>query len=299
MKSLRTGLPVSCTLALCPMTLLAQGFYYEAVTNSEVPAFGNTTSTVHAWVDGDRAKIEFQDSGQAGFGAGSYLLTTDGGAVLYIVNPQEQTYSEIDFENLFSTMNTAMEAMGGMMQMEFTDFTNEQVLEEPGETILGYPTTHYQFRTGYTMNMSIMGMNRQSRNENDSEFWCSDELSASGLRVWLRPDKFRTGNEEFDQLIEQGMGNMNCLPLRSRTVSTMTNNNQTTETTSTTEVTVFREETVAADMFEIPTGYAEEAFIPDISGMPQGEAPEGESMNPFGMGFGMGIGMGLGDLFQR
>lgn len=298
MNQALTRLSVLFACALCHTTLLAQNFYYEAVTQTQVPGFvggGEQISTVHAWVDGDKARIEFQDSAAPGgaFQAGSYLLTTDGGSVLYLVDPEEKTYSEIDLGNLFSTVNAAMEAMGGVVQMEFTDFSNEQLLEEPGDTILGYPTTHYQYRTGYTMNMSIMGMSRENRSESENDFWCSSELNAAGLHVWLRPDRFRTGNEEFDQLIEQGMGNLDCLPLRSQTVTRTINNNQTSETTSTTEVTVFREEAVAEELFAIPPDFVERPFAPEVPDI-TGPSDEG-SGNPFGMGFGMG----LGDLFGQ
>lgn len=286
---------VTLSLLALYRTGLADSFYYEAVTHAEGEGLGRRghTSTVYAWVDDEKAKIEYQDKDQTGlFEAGSYLLTTNGGETLYIVNPKEKTYSEIDIASMFATLGTMMDAMGGFMKMEFTDFSNEKLLEEPGDNILGYPTVHHQYRTGYTMNMSIMGIKRENRTETENDFWCSNELNAEGLRVWLRPDKFRTGNQDFDQLIGQDFANMDCLPLRSRTITKMTNKNKEMVTTSTTEVTVLRRETVPATVFAIPSDYALQSFIPNIEGMPQ--SPQGES----GDGMGRGLG-GLRGLFER
>ena len=270
MQNLRLALaiPASLLLVAAPGMSYA-GYYYEAVTSNEAAGMpgGSQASTVHAWVDGDSAKIEFQDTAQAGlFQAGSYLVTTDAGATLFLIDPEKMTITTIDFEQIMGMAGTMMDAMGGLVNMEFGDFSSEKLSEEPGDPILGHATTYSRYQSGYTMMISVMGFKRESRVDTDNQVWCSDDFDAGGLRVWLRPDRFRTGNEDFDQLIRQQYEMMNCLPLRTEVVTTMIGDGDTTVTTTTMEVVQIREETVAASAFELPAGYEEVSLMEGITG---------------------------------
>jgi hypothetical protein len=255
--------------------LAEAGYYYEAATTTESAEQGASVSNVHAWIDGERAKIEFQDEAQAGmFEAGSYLLTNDAGGTIHLVNPTEKTVTEINLEQIVAMAGTVLNATGGLVKMEFNDFSSQKLAEEPGESILGYPTTRYHYQRGYTMRVSVMGMGGQTRVDTEHEFWCTDALDSAGFRVWLRPDKFQTGNSELDQMITQQYETVDCLPLRNRMVSKTTSGRGRESTTnSLTEVTQIREEAIPASTFEIPADY-EMTSLADI--MPTGAPPTSE-----------------------
>jgi len=244
------------------------GYYYEAVSSNEAAEQGGTQiSTVHAWVDGDSAKVEFQEQAQGGlFQAGSYLLTADAGETLYLVNDQEMTVATIDFDQILGVAGSVMEAMSGVMKMEFGDFSTEKISETSGDTILGYSTTHSHYRTGYTMSISVMGFSRESRVDTDNQVWCSDDFNANGLGVWLRPDRFRTGNEDFDELIRQQYETIQCLPLRNEVVTTTSGSGEESVTTSTTEVIEIREESIPAAVFELPADYERVSLMEGFMG---------------------------------
>ena len=228
-------------------------FYYEARTTTDAGSAG----TVLGWVDGERARIEFRDGDPSGmFPAGSYMLS-QGGGVIYVVNPAERTISEVDFAQIFQFVGAIVDATGGLVRMEFDDFTSERVFERPGEQILGYATTHMQYRSGYTMRMSVLGMRQESRTDVEQEIWCTDAIDAAGFNVWLRPDRFRTGNADIDRLIEQQYADVDCLPLRNRMVTTTTSGGRgrSSTVTSLTEVTALREDTPDAGTFDLPAGY--------------------------------------------
>ena len=156
-----------CGAVAVPQSTVAAAYYLESRTTNEGPGMGRNgqTMNVRAWIDGPKAKIEFADGGMGFFQEGGYMLTTNGGEVVYIVNPKEMTYSELNLDELLGMAGSIMNAAGGIMQMEFTDFTNEKIAEEPGGEILGYSTTRYEHRTGFTMNMSVMGFKRSNRTE--------------------------------------------------------------------------------------------------------------------------------------
>jgi hypothetical protein len=244
----------------------ASSYYYEAVTR-DGGASARVESTVRGWIDGSNAKVEYQGADMTGmFMAGSYLLTTDGGATLYLVNPSEQTISELDLDAMFGMVGNVMSAVGGLVNMRFGDFENERLAQRADETMLGYPTTYYHFKTGYTMSMSVLGMRNETRTETEQHVWCADGLQADGFGIWLRPDRFRTGNEELDQLIAQEYGAIDCVPLRTRTTTTVAEQRgRPTTTESEMEVTVLRAEAIPASTFELPADYE---HVPLMAGLP-------------------------------
>lgn len=270
----------ACAAGLAAHASLA-ATYFESETMTRGGG-ANQTMSVRAWVDGPQAKIEFQETDQSGlFGAGSYMLTQDGGSTIYLVDPAEQTYSEINLDELLGMAGSVMQATGGVVQMEFSDFSNDKLAEEPGGEVLGFPTTRYEYQSGYTMSVGVLGFKREMRNDMRQEFWCTDELDAEGFRVWLSPDRFRTGNAEIDELIETQYQDLDCLPLRSRTTTTTSGQGPEATTETTSEVTVLRQdEAVDASTFEVPEGYTAVSFMPELPGgfeFPGGaEPPQGQ-----------------------
>jgi len=260
-----------CSAFAVPQAALAAAYYFESTTTTTGDGLGRNgqVMNVRAWIDGPNAKVEFTEGDQMGFFTeGSYMLTTDGGQIIYLVNPAERTYSEMDIDQMLSMATSIMEAAGGIVKMEFSNLSNERVAEGPGEEILGYPTTRYEYRTGYTMSMGVLGFKRSMRNENQQEIWCTDDFDADaeGFRVWLSPDRLRTGNPELDELIESQYQGLDCLPLRMRTTSTTTGERGREQTTSSTmEVTVLREESsIGASAFELPAGFAAVPLLPEL-----------------------------------
>jgi len=159
-----------------------------------------------------------------------------------------------------------MEQMGGMMKMEFSDVSSEKLLEESGESILGHSTTHHRYKSRYTMTMKMMGMKQQNTTETVQDIWSTDDFDARGFGVWLRPDRrMQTGNQELDKLINQEMAKIEGFPLKMVSEMTTTNKKgKTQKSTSHTEVTVLREESIAGSHFEWPSHYTETQIIPEM-----------------------------------
>jgi hypothetical protein len=263
----------SCTLvllgALAALPAAQGAHYFESSSNTEVDGAAPMAAQVRGWIDGERARIDFVSGQAMPFANSGYMLSNDGGQTLYLVNPEERTYSEFDIEQMLGMAGTMMQAVGGVMRMEFTDTVNEKLGEEPGGTILGHPTTHYRYRTGYTMTMGVMGFKRSNRIDSEQDLWCAAGLQDAGFKVWLRPDRYRTGNEELDNIIRLQYQDLDCLPLRSRMTSVTKGDNQPeSRTVTTTEVTVLREESAPAGTFDLPAGFTAQQLMPDMSQMP-------------------------------
>jgi len=271
-----TSLVMSCLLFAASMA--SAGHYYEsATTNREQAKQGGREETVKAWVDGDSARVEFVSGAKEGWTAtGNYLVTTDGGENVYLVNPKEETYGRFNMEEMMATLGAAMnmmEQMGGMVKMEFTDVSGEKLSEEPGGSILGHSTTHSRYQTNYTMSMKMMGFKQQNKVETIQDIWATSDLEARGFGVWLRPDRgMKTGNEGLDGLMNQEFKKLDGFPLKMVMESTTTNKKgKTQKSTSTVEVTVLREESIADGTFEWPSHFTETEIIPNLEGMQAGD----------------------------
>lgn len=252
-------------------SVASAGHYYEAVTEIRAPGQKRAQPTsVRAWVDGEKARVEFASGEKKGFFAdGNYLVTADGGANVYLVDPRNETFARFDLDDMMANLGRAMnmmEEMGGMVKMEVTDTSGEMVSEQPGESILGYPTTRYRYETGYTMSLSMMGIEQRSRNDSVIEIWSTDELKAPGFGVWLEPGRqIRTGNDALDEMVGQQLGRVQGFPLKMVTETTLTGKKgRTQKATATMEVTDLREETVADDRFAWPDHYTETEVLPEL-----------------------------------
>ncbi len=276
-RTLANSVVTMCLLFAASMA--HAGYYYESVTEGRTSGQrkGNYQK-VQAWVEGDNARVEFASGEKKGwFADGNFLVTTDGGENVYLVNPGEETYAPFNLDEMMATMGEVMNMMeqtGGMVKMEFTDATSEKLLEEPGESLLGHSTTHHRYKSGYTSSISVMGMKRESRNETVMDIWSTDALEARGFGVWLKPDRqMKTGNQGLDEMLDQKFGQIEGFPLKMvMEMTTFNKKGKPQQTmTSTTEVTVLREESVADSQFTWPEHYTETEILPDVEGMQAGQ----------------------------
>jgi hypothetical protein len=265
------------------------GFHYIAVTSADGEGGEMASMSVEAWIDGPRAKIVFTDSGNPMMPVGSYILTQDGGETLYLVNPEEGTYSEWDLEGMLESLGGMMESMGGFMNMEVSDPVVEKLLEEDGGRILGYPTTHHRYRTAYTMEMKVMGMKRGDHYENVQDIWSTTAIDDEAFGVWLRNVPKSTGFDAFDKLAKAEFSKVNGFPLKTVTESTTSGvkkSGRATTSTTTMEVTLLEETAVRDSTFVLDPELEEVPFMPFAGAMPteaQGEQPEGEEEEKGGM----------------
>ena len=243
------------------------GMTFEATTKLAASQGGQTVLT-EAWVEGDNAKILFRESDNPLFAEGSYLLTSDGGNTLVLVNPQEKTYTPFDIAQITGMAGAALQSMGGMMKMSFTNQQFTKLAEEPGGEVLGHPTTHYRFRTSYDMDIKVMGMSQGSSNESVTDIWTTTALSDGGFSAWLRREPPKTGIAELDAVIANEMATQNVqgVPLKMVTVTTSKDkkNGQVQTGTTTMEVTSLREAAVPAGTFVVPSGFEKVEMMPVV-----------------------------------
>jgi hypothetical protein len=128
---------------------------------------GQRTTVTRVSSDAGKAKMEIVESPDNPFmPPGSYMLVSDGEIVL--VNPAARTYARFDPAEM-------MGAVAGMAEMmQITDVTSEKTLDEPGESIEGYPTRHYQFKSSWTM--GVQGMPIKTEITTVEDLWATTAI---------------------------------------------------------------------------------------------------------------------------
>ncbi len=276
-------LPLFSILALLLLAApVAAGIHYEATNRTEPIEGGGKpqTTRVEAWVDGESARIDIRDSGDQSLDQGTWLVTTNGGETMYLVNPEEQNYLRIDLAQALNTLAVIEEATGGMMNLEFTDPEFEKTLEEDGPDLLGHDTRHYRYRMAWGIKLKMMGMGRESRFELEQDVWATDAIEDPAFGVWMRKLPRETGNDSIDRLIALQSDALRGLPLKSDGTQTMYNKKgKVTSKVRTSQEVTLLEQDVEVDpaRFEIPAEF-EEIVV---------ELPEDEGgKSPFGKLFG-------------
>lgn len=246
------------------------GYVYEATTSMGSNQGGGRQETrVKGWVEGESARIEFEESGGMGFmEPGTYLITRNAGETMLFVNPEKKTYSELNLGETMQAAGAVMQQMGGMLKMEYKDISVEKVLEEPGPEILGYDTVHTVVNSGYTQSMSIMGQEMNQKNVMKSEMWTTSKIDASAFSVWMRPDqRFKGMIEGLDEYMQKTFSQISGTPLRVVVNTTTTDNNGRSYTSEMeTNVTYVSEEDVDEARFEIPADYEKIDMAASMSG---------------------------------
>lgn len=270
-------------LALLGLAVLAAragaGVYYEARTSGEGKGSEVHSATVKAWVSGEKAKVFFETTENPLMKPGSYLLTTDGGHTVYLVNPKDKTYGKWD-------MDAVIQMAGGMtkmMKLQISEGKVEKLEEKPGGVVAGLPTTYYKYRITYRQTMKFMMVSGDDRVEEIHELWVAPELVEKALGVYLRKTPPKTVSEDFNRLLEMEYQKVQGIPLKSRTVMTTQDKKGATKTSIISmEVTKVQVIPVPDATFVIPPDYREVQMLPFDGGEEAGEGEENPMAKLFG-----------------
>ncbi len=256
---------------ICAANLARAGWEYTAATKTEGQGSqgGSAAVAIKAWLDGDKARIEFIGGDNPMMADGTYLITQDAGKTMYLVNPKEKAFSVWNMHEMMGMAGGAMK----MMNFKILNPKVETLERGSGGPVAGFATTRHKFRTSYGMEMSIMGMKRSSVVTRDEEIWTTDEVKDIAQSAWSRFSEMKFGNEELDKLIEMERGKIKGFPLKTVSVQMTRDQGGKEEVSrSVTEVTRLAKASLATGLFELPAGFKEQrSFLPLADDEPAGE----------------------------
>jgi len=264
-KALGVGCLVLAGVLLTTVPVSA-GLYFEQTVTSEGHGHG-MEMRIKGWAESGKAKILYEDSNNPILHKGDYLLTRDGGKTVYLVNPKEKTYSKWSMEELFAFMNRIGQSTGGIVKIDFQDPHSQTLVTEPGGTVLGHSTTHYRWKSGFTMAMKVAFMHTRNRLDTVTDAWVTKDVFDPGLFSWLRATVPTTGEPDLDKILQNNtrvMGDGLLLKMNQTTTTTNKKGKQRTSTTHF-KVTKLVQENVDDSIFAMPSGYSETPLLPEMA----------------------------------
>lgn len=257
-------------LMLLPMrsalTPVAPGLTYTFKMSTQLTESNGKTKELSGMVGkgqvaGNSARFEIieakgaQGAQKEQFGKGSYMLFTEGGKTMTIVDPENKQYYEMDLAGMMRMMS----AMGPIVKIEMTDVAIDAEPLGAGETIEGYATEKYRLVSKYTTKVSIIGMTQTSQVADTAIYWYAPKLklvanpfgNASGLAGLVN-------SADYDAQMNAAMAKLpKSVPVKivSRSLQTDGKGKQQTQVT-TVEFTEISPGDVPASAFEIPSTFA-------------------------------------------
>lgn len=210
---------------------------------------------VQGWVSGNRARMEFLQSALPQLETGTYLVSSDGGDNVFLVNPKQKTYERWDISGMVSNMADMMRSMRGEMRVRFEEPKVEKLLEELGPKIDGLPTRHYRFRTSYKASIEMYDTETVSTVE-EEDIYTTTAITEPGVKIFL-DRRMSSGDEQLDHILEKEMGKVVGFPLRRLTSTRQTTKKMVTETRSEMNIVDLKNIDVDDSLFEVPKGFTE------------------------------------------
>ena len=117
---------------------------------------------------GDRARIDLEGSSGK---AKSWLLVTDGGRTVAVVNPAERSYTEMDADKFAGIIGTAMRVVDTFLTLEVEDVSIETQRVGPGGTIAGQATERWALVQEYVVNVGMFGKTTPQLHRVVTDYW--------------------------------------------------------------------------------------------------------------------------------
>ncbi len=206
-------------------------------------------ATVRGWVDGDRGRVEFLESRNGAWPAGSILWTGDGGRTVRFYDLEDRkcrAWVPIGGAPAFPQPPAGTPAAPENLRVE-------KALDEPGPEMLGFATRHYRFRVAYDTAVGGASSPRRLHTESVEELWTAPELTDAALSMWLSTRASRGGSASFEEKLGAAMADVYGAPLKRVIVArTELEGRAPQAITTTTEVTQLRREPLDAAMLREP-----------------------------------------------
>lgn len=226
------------------------GWYFESsmtIDNTSSQRAGMFTHTAKSWLDGERIRTEFIESSNPIMPAGSYMISTDGGKNMNIIDPEKRTITTMNFQEM-ADMATGM--MSGMMR--FTSPSFEITADEDADEQFGLSVRRHAFRMTYTAEMNMFGMRSTTQHDTTQEMWVAPDIQGPSAGFTSGHSVMKLGDAAFDQRTADAMSAIKGLPLKIVITSLETRNGATQQSVTQSTITRLEKQSVPDSKFAIP-----------------------------------------------
>lgn len=240
--------------------------------------------TVESFVKGDVGQFYIRKSSNEVMKEGMFFYTPDALKTLFLVNPEDKTFSEWDMEAFLQFALSVLKSLGPLVKFEIVDPKVELISQKPGPTRHGLDTEEYLFGSRYGIESRVLGIKQKQLIEETTKIRTATLPIALGLFMRTKPPLTGT---EFDKIVENSpwgqLGDSEvALEYRLDTVVTSgkkgKKQKQQTSWQETRATELDLDSSGPADGYGFPGDYQEVVLMPntDLMAADQGEG-EGES----------------------
>ena len=241
---------------LVSIALLAQsafaGYSYRVESVSSGMHQGATSGV--AEVEGKSLRFNVEHGDGIVFSDSSFVVSSNGGRTLSVVNPSSQTYFDISLDQLSGGLSSMMKQMGGMMKIKVENPKVSVRDLGAGDKIEGYATHRKAIDMSYDMNIEMMGQTMKMSMTMTTESWMTSQIPLD-FASFLQTGALHTGINEIDTLLAAQSKSVNGFPLKQVTTILINQMGQQMEIKTTTTVSGIEKKTIGASEFVIPAGF--------------------------------------------
>ena len=257
---IRFGATALLAAAPALATVGAQGYSFDVTSSGTDPRSGNAQvmGVSHGRWEKDLTRIDIIESPARGgmMGKGTYMIATRATGITTFVDPAKQQYYEFNSTEMAAAATELQGAMAGVAKMEAVDIHVDMEDLGAGETIEGYATWKYRLTQSYTMRMTILGHNNDTKQHTVSELWIAPALLGD-LNPGSRPAASANGMlKELTETTYKAYAKLKPgAMLRMINTSTSGDGAKARNRVTTMNVSNFRRESFSASIFQVPAGY--------------------------------------------
>lgn len=227
------------------------GLAYDFTSTSSGMASQTIAGSVKA--EGKSIRIDITTGDGMLFENGSFVVSSNGGQTMSVVNPKAKTFYQLDLAQLIGGADALLRQFGGALTF---NVRNPRVRVTGGgdsDTIEGFQTRKSRVDSTYEIAVEGLGQPMVIRMQLATDVWWTDKVS-SEFTNFLQMRGFRTGVEAVDKLIATEAGTIKGFPMKQITTTKVNLAGNEMTTTSTSTVKNVRRAAIPASSFAVPAG---------------------------------------------
>jgi hypothetical protein len=232
------------------------GLTYDFTSTSSGMASQTIAGSVKA--EGKSIRIDIATGDGMLFENGSFVVSSNGGQTMSVINPKAKTFYELDLAQLVGGADALLKQFGGALTF---NVRNPKVSVTGGgdsDTIEGFQTKKSRVDSTYEIAVEGLGQPMVIRMQLATDVWWTDKVS-SDFTNFLQMRGFRTGVEAVDKLIATEAGTIKGFPMKQITTTKVNLAGNEMASTSTSTVKNVRTAAIPPAVFAVPAGLTKTA----------------------------------------
>ena len=258
----------------------AQGYSYDVTTSGTDPRGGTVQimSSSHGRWEKGATRIDIIESPARGgmMGKGTYMISVGATGITTFVDPVKQQYYELNAKELGAQSAALQGAMSGVAKIDVVDVHVDMEDLGAGEPIEGYATLKYRLTESYTMRMTVLGRNNDTKEHTVADIWVAPALTGD-LNPGSRPAASANGmmRELTDATYKAYAKLKPGLMLRMVNTSASGEGANARNHVTTMTISNFKHETFSPSVFQVPSGFKK--IDSPFDAMNAGKKPSGST----------------------